>query len=773
MNPIKKPLLILLLFLTSEEGFAQSKHTVSGYIRDAGSGEQLIGAVVRVKNAVNLGATANEYGFYSLTLPDGAYTLLASSLGYAEQELSITVGKDQKLDIPLQAEGKQLTEVKVSSRAKNANVTAAQMGVENINIKEINKLPVLFGERDVLKTVQLLPGVKSAGEGSSGFFVRGGAADQNLILLDEALVYNPSHLLGFFSTFNSDAIKDATLYKGNMPAQYGGRLSSVMDIKMKDGNNQEYHATGGIGLIASRLSIEGPIVKDKGSFLVSGRRTYADLFLKFSADSNINRNQLYFYDLNLKANYRLGDKDRLYLSGYFGQDKLGLADLFGFSWGNSTGTLRWNHQFGPKLFSNTSLIYNDYQYVVELTTASLEGTIKSRIQDWNVKEELSFFPNTRNSIRAGFNTNYHTIIPGMYSGGFLLPDLPQNHSWENAVYINNSWKASGKLNLDYGLRVSSFSVMGGDDKFYTLRPDGSIADTLTYAKGSVVKTYFVPEPRISGSYRITEASSVKAAYSRNAQYLHLVSTSAASNPTDKWVPSNNIIRPEIADQVSAGYFRNFRDNRYEFSVEGYYKHMQNQIDYRDGANVLSNDPLEPQLLFGVGRAYGVELLLRKREGRFSGWIGYTLSRTEKKIAGINGGDWYAARQDRTHDISVVGIYQLNPKWTFSGAWIYYTGNAVSFPSGKYAIDNQVVFYYTERNGYRMPAYHRLDLSATWKLKERRHFSSELAIGLYNAYGRQNAYAITFREDPDDASRTQAVQTALFRFVPSITYNFKF
>ncbi len=773
MSSIKICLATLLGICFSLPGFAQTRHTISGYVKDAKTGEQLIGATVRLKGDPNTGTAANEYGFYSLTLPAGSYTLLAGSIGYGIFELKLELSGNLKQDIALAPEGKQLSEVTVSGRAKNDRVTAAQMGVEHINMQEINLLPVLFGERDVLKTIQLLPGVKTAGEGNSGFFVRGGAADQNLILLDEALVYNPSHLLGFFSTFNSDAIKDATLYKGNMPAQYGGRLSSVMDIKMKDGNNQEYHATGGIGLIASRLSVEGPIVKDKGSFLISGRRTYADLFLKLSGDTLINRNQLYFYDLNLKASYRLSDKDRLYLSGYFGQDKLGLADLFGLSWGNSTGTLRWNHQFSPKLFSNTSVIYNDYRYDIDINTASLEGTIKSRIKDWNVKEELTFFPNTRNTIRAGLNTNYHTIMPGIYGGDFSVPSQPDNHSWENAVYVNNSWKASPNLNMEYGLRVSSFSVLGGDNKFYTLNPDGSIADTTTYAKGSFVKTYFVPEPRISLSYRMNETSSIKAAYSRNAQYLHLITNSSAGNPTDKWVPSNNIIKPGIADQVSAGYFRNFLDNRYEFSVESYYKYMQHQIDYRDGADVLSNNPLEPQLLFGIGRAYGAELLLRKTEGRFTGWIGYTLSRTERKIDGINGGAWYVARQDRTHDVSVVGIYQLNPKWTLSGTWVYYTGNAISFPSGKYEVDNQVVFYYTERNGYRMPAYHRLDLSATWKLRERKHFSSELAIGLYNAYGRQNAYAITFREDPDDPSKTQAVQTALFRFVPSITYNFKF
>jgi hypothetical protein len=773
MRSINSLVLTLLCVVFTLSTSAQSRHTISGTVTDSKSGEQLIGATVRVKDNAGLGASANEYGFYSLTLPDGTYTLLASSIGYTEKQLSITIGKDQQLNIQLLPAGTTLSEVTVSGRAKNDHVTSAQMGVENISMKEINLLPVLFGERDVLKTISLLPGVKSAGEGNSGFFVRGGAADQNLILLDEALVYNPSHLLGFFSTFNSDAIKDATLYKGNAPAQYGGRLSSVMDIKMKDGNNQDYHATGGLGLISSRLSVEGPIVKDKGSFLISGRRTYADLFLKLSSDTTINSNKLYFYDLNLKASYKLGDKDKLYLSGYFGKDKLGLAELFGLSWGNSTGTLRWNHQFSPKLFSNTSLIYNDYRYDIEINTSAIEGTIKSRIRDLNLKEELSFFPNTRNSVRIGFNTNYHTIMPGVYSGGFTLPNQPDNHSWENALYVNNSWKAADRLNVEYGLRVSSFTVLGGDNKFYTLNAAGAIIDTTVYAKNSFVKTYVVPEPRVSASYRITTSSSLKLAYSRNAQYLHLISNSAASNPTDKWVPSNNIIKPEIADQVSAGYFRNFKDDAYEFSIEGYYKSMQNQIDYRDGANVMSNDPLEPQLLFGNGRAYGAEFLLRKREGRFTGWVGYTLSRTERKIEGINNGDWYVARQDRTHDVSVVGIYQLNKKWTLSGTWVYYTGNAVSFPSGKYEVDKQVVFYYTERNGYRMPAYHRLDLSATCKLKVRKHYSSELALGLYNAYGRQNAYAITFREDPDDASKTQAVQTALFRWVPSITYNFNF
>lgn len=763
----------LALLLLSPSLMAQVRHTLSGYIRDGKSGENLIGATIRVKDKPDQGAVANEYGFYSLTLPEGDYTFIASSLGFANKELNISLKKDVKQDITLGTEGKELQEVQVTARAKDENVRSAQMGVEKLNMKEVNMIPVLFGERDLLKAVQYLPGVKSAGEGNSGFFVRGGSADQNLILLDEALVYNPSHLLGFFSTFNSDAIKDATLYKGNMPAQYGGRLSSAMDIKMKDGNDQSYHVNGGIGLISSRLSVEGPIVKDKGSFLVSGRRTYADLFLKLSPDSSINRNQLYFYDLNLKASYKLGDNDRVFLSGYFGRDKLGLADLFGFTWGNSTGTLRWNHVFGPRFFSNTSVIYNDYQYDVNLSVNTLEGKIQSRIRDWSFKEELSFFPNSKNSLRAGLNVVHHSILPGLFSGDFTLPDIPEAESWEEAIFVQNSWKANPRLNVDYGFRLSAFQAMGGDAPYYNLDESGAIIDTMRYGAGEIAKAYFVPEPRVSASYRLNDQSSIKAAYARNAQFLHLLSTSAASNPTDKWVPSNNVIKPEIADQVSIGYFRNFADNKFEFSVETYYKHMQNQIDYKDGANVLSNEPLEPQLLFGIGRAYGLEFLLRKRVGKFTGWVSYTLSRSERQIDGINHDSWYAARQDRTHDISLVGIYQFNERLNFSATFVYYTGNAVSFPAGKYEVDNRVIFYYTERNGYRMPAYNRLDLSATYQFKPKKNFSSELAFGLYNAYGRQNAYAITFREDPDDASRTQAVQTALFRWVPSVSYNFKF
>lgn len=766
-------LFFLALSLAWFSASAQNKFTLSGTIKDASTGEQLIGAVIKVKDKGTQAVASNEYGFYSLTLPAGTYDLVASYLGYKEQSFTAVLDKNVELEVSMIPGGRSLEEITVRGTSKNDAITNAQMGTTKLSIAEMNALPVLFGEKDILKTITLLPGVKSAGEGNSGYFVRGGAVDQNLILLDEAIVYNPSHLLGFFSTFNSDAIKDITLYKGNMPSQYGGRLSSVMDVKMNEGNNQNYGVAGSLGLISSKLNVEGPIVKDKGSFLVSGRRTYADLFLKASKDTAIRNNKLYFYDINAKLNYKLGNKDRIYLSGYFGKDKLALADLFGLNWGNATGTFRWNHQINAKLFSNTSLIFSDYNYNISINTFGLDATIHSEIRDFNFKEEISFFPNPRNSIRVGLNAIYHTIIPGEYKGNVSVASRPWNRSSENAVYISNSWKAASNINVDYGIRVSSFSVIAGDNLLYELDAKNNISDTISAKKGSFVNTYVVPEPRISASFVLNDANSIKVAYARNAQYLHLISNSSASNPTDKWVSSNNIIRPEIAEQVSAGYYRNLMDNTYEFSAESYFKYMQRQIDYKDGANVLSNDALEPQLRFGIGRAYGLELLLRKKAGRFTGWVAYTISRSEKKIDGVNKDEWYVARQDRTHDIAVVGVYQLTKKLSLSGDFVYYTGNAVSFPSGKYQVDNQTIFLYTERNGYRMPAYHRLDFSATWQLGQRRHWKSELSIGLYNAYGRQNAYAITFRESEDDPTRTEAVQTALFRFVPSISYNFKF
>jgi hypothetical protein len=528
--------------------------------------------------------------------------------------------------------------------------------------------------------------------------------------------------------------------------------------------------------------VEGPLVKDEGSFLITARRTYADLFLKLSNDTTTKKTKLYFYDLNAKLNYKLSKKDRLYLSGYFGQDDLGLGTLFGINWGNATGTLRWNHLITDKLFSNLSLIYSDYSYNINVNASGISANIRSDIRDWNVKEELELFANPSNSIRFGFSSVYHTITPGEVSGsGITAINQPDNHTWENAIYITNSWKASKKWNVDYGIRLSAFSVLGGSN-LYNLDANGNILDTLHYSSGQIVKTYVIPEPRISASYILNEVSSIKGSYDHNSQYLHLISNSISSNPTDKWVASNNIIKPEQSDQVSVGYFRSLHNDHYEFSAETYYKYMQHEIDYRDDANIVNNNAIEPELLFGNGRAYGLELNLRKKYGKFTGWLSYTLSRTELKINGINNDNWYAASQDRRHDLSVVGIYQLSPKWTISSDFVYYSGNAVTFPSGKYTLNNGFpgtatinnnYLLYTDRNGGRMPSYNRLDISATKQLKKHKKFSSEVTFGVYNVYGHENPYIIQFRTDPNDPNKTQALQTSLFRWVPSIAYNFKF
>ncbi|MDR6809634.1 hypothetical protein J2Y45_006712 [Dyadobacter sp. BE34] len=768
-------LTLCLLLLAAGGSLAQQKQaTIAGTVKDAATGETLIGATVSVKQLPATGTVTNEYGFYSLSLPPGAYTLIYSLVGFSEKALEILLVSDQKLDIALSDQATTLNEVVITAN-KNDKVSSTQMGAEKLNITEISTVPVLFGERDPLKVLQLLPGIKSSGDGGSGFYVRGGATDQNLILLDEAPVYNASHLLGFFSTFNADAIKDMTVYKGGMPAQYGGRLSSVLDIKMNEGNNRDYEVSGGIGLISAKLNVEGPIQKDKSSFLLSARRTYADVFLRASSEYRDYR--LYFYDLNAKLNFSLGEKDRLYVSGYFGKDDMGMGETFGLQWGNATATVRWNHIFNRKLFSNTSLIFSNYDYNVAIQNGGNQFDIFSQIRDYNLKQEFQWFPNNKNTVRFGVNAIHHTITPGEVtptgSSSINASELQKRFAWENALFASNSWQVSSRLNLTYGLRINAFSAVGEGD-FYTVTSAGMVIDTLHYDKGQVAKTYLNLEPRLSASYQLGELASVKASYVRNVQNLHLISNSTASNPTDKWIASNNNIKPEISDQVSLGYYRNLVENQYELSTEIYYKTMQNQIDYRNGANIFSNfDAIETQLLFGKGRAYGSEWQLKKKSGKLTGWISYTLSKTERKIDGINSNLWYNARQDRTHDVALVGIYQLNNKWTLSANWVYYTGNAITFPAGKYQVDGQTAYYYTKRNGYRMPDYHRLDLGATMKLSDRKNLKQELAFSLYNAYGRENTYMIEFRDSESIPGRTEAVQTALFKFIPSISYNFKF
>lgn len=770
-------IILILFFLFAQTGIlsAQNKQTLNGTVSDAKTGETLIGASIKLTGD-NLASTmTNSYGFYSLNIPKGNYEISISFIGYNTVKKNIVVNKDQRLSFVLE-EDNQLNEVVISGVKRNENVSSPQMGLQKINVKEINSVPVLLGERDVLKTLQLLPGIKSAGEGNSGFYVRGGSTDQNLILLDEAPVYNASHLLGFFSTFNSDAIKDVSVYKGGMPAQYGGRLASVLDIKMNDGNRKEYTAEGGIGLISSRLKVEGPIVKDKGSFMISARRTYMDAFLKLSSDSAINNNTLYFYDLNAKANYQLDDKNTLYLSGYFGRDKLGLSDTFGFNWGNATVTLRWNHLYSNRLFSNTSLIYSNYNYIIQNFMEENNFEVNSSIKDFNLKQDFEYSLSNSHNLKFGVNAIHHTIAPGKLtateSSSVNQTNFEDRNGLELAAYLSDEWTVNDRMNLVYGLRLSSFSLMGpGNIKSYDA--DGNTIGSVPYKSGEFVKSYFNLEPRVSASYQLNNASSLKAAYTRNVQNVHLMSNSTSTSPTDLYIMNSNNVKPEIADQIAAGYFRNFNDDNYEFSAEIYYKWMQNQIEYRSGTDLRGNGNVEADLLYGDGRAYGLELFFKKRFGRFNGWIGYTWSRTERQFDAINNRKWFYAKQDRTHDLSLVGIYKAGPRWTFSSVFVYNTGNAVTYPRGKYQINDRTVFYYTEKNGHRTPAYHRLDVSATLEGKPGKKVQSSWSFGIYNLYNRKNAFSLDFKDDPDDSSKTQAVQTTLFGIIPSVTWNFKF
>ncbi len=616
----------------------------------------------------------------------------------------------------------------------------------------------------------MLPGVKSAGEGNSGFFVRGGGADQNLILLDEAPVYNATHLLGFFSTFNSDAIKDATIIKGNSASQYGGRLSSVLDVKMKEGNNQDYTVNGGIGLISSKVSIEGPLQKNKSSFILSGRRTYADMFLK--ATEKFKDNILYFYDLNAKANYQINAKNKIYVSGYFGRDELGLGQEFGIDWGNKTGTIRWNKIISNKLFLNTSLIYSDYNYNVKLKNGETNFNINSNIKDVNLKQDYTFYANGTNTLRFGFNSILHTITPSTFSGTVINSVSKEGRNGlENALYLTNNYRATNQLTIDFGMRVSMYTLMGGD--VYNIYENGTVVSSIKLNKSGFGKTYINPEPRITTNYRINDETSIKAGYARNVQHLHLLSNSVASSPSDQWIGNSYNIKPEIADQISVGYVTKAFKNNFEFTAEAYYKYLQNQIDYKDGAEINTVSDVESVLLYGIGRAYGLELLLKKKEGRLTGWIGYTISKTERKIEGINENNWYNARQDRTHDISVVGIYDLNDRWSISGVFVYNTGDAVTYPTGKYTLQGQTLYQYAARNENRMPAYHRLDFSATYEKNKTKRMHGSWNFSLYNVYGRENAYRISFKDDPNDPTRTQIIRTALFKWVPSVTYQFKF
>lgn len=789
--------LLLLMFISSGLT-AQQRVSLNGYVQDAATGEELIGATIRVVEQPGTGATTNVYGFYSISLPPGSYTLEYNYVGYHKEERELDLSRDRKLDVQLQPADLELEEVVVSSQRQNANVEEVDMSRESLSIEQVRKLPALFGEVDLIKTIQLLPGVQTAGEGTTGMFVRGGSADQNLILLDEATVYNASHFLGFFSVFNPDAIKNIELYKGGIPARFGGRLSSILDIQMRDGNRQDYVFSGGVGSISSRLTAEGPLQKDRSSFLISGRRTYADLFLRLSPDENINSNTLYFYDFNAKANYIINDNNRLYISGYFGRDVFGVEDLFGLDWGNATFTSRWNHIFSDKLFLNTSLIYSKFDYGFDADDGVNSFVWKSVLEDYNLKADFSWFLNPENTITFGSNSQYHYFGPPSitFQGETDIEniDLFDRFALEQAFYLGNEQKISDKLSLEYGLRYSFFQNLG-PSRVYEYAPglprtNETIIDTLHYGQFEPIQFYDGWEPRFGARYLLNDNSSLKASYNRTFQYLQIASNATAGLPIDRWIPADRYIRPLIGDQVAAGYFRNFAEDRYEASVEVYYKWMQRLIDFKPAAQILLTNNIETEVLEGRGWAYGTEWLLRKNTGRTTGWLAYTLSRSMRQVPGINNGQPYPARYDRTHDIALVLSHELNRRWTLAGNFIYTTGTAVSFPVGRTVIAGQSVPIYDEnrRNANRMPPYHRLDLSATLNSRapKGRKWEGSWVFSIYNVYARKNAFTITFEEvynndpnfipspgEPVYDQELGAVKLYLFSIIPSVTYNFQF
>jgi hypothetical protein len=787
-------LLLVLTFWLPLSGQAQQS-TISGYVRDAATGEELIGATVQVLELPGTGATTNIYGYYALPLGQGEYSLKIQYLGYETVEQPINLQADTRLNFELQETDAVLQEVVVTGRREDANVTEVAMSRENLPIETIQKIPALLGEVDVIKTLQLLPGVQSAGEGTTGLFVRGGAADQNLVLLDEATVYNASHLFGFFSVFNPDAIKNLEIYKGGIPARFGGRISSILEIQMKEGNNRNYAVSGGVGLIASRLTVEGPLQKNKSSFIVSGRRTYADMFLRLSNNENLNSNTLYFYDLNAKANLILDENNRVYISGYFGRDVLGLDDLFGLDWGNSTFTARWNHLFNQRLFLNTTLVASSFDYGFEGDAGSSEFTWTSRLAERALKADFTYYPSSDHTLSFGWHSTRRTFgKPDVEFEQFDEPYQQDKYGWENALYVGDQWKVNNKLTAEFGLRYSMHHTLGNgwvyeyeEGQERTLE---TLSDSTFYATGETIQFYHGLEPRLGLRYILNSESSVKASYMRTRQYLQVASNATAGLPIERWIPVDPYVRPLIGDQVAAGYFRNFGNNRYEFSLEGFYKNMGRLIDFKlgDQGEILFNNYLETELLEGRGWAYGAEFLLKRNTGKTTGWLAYTLSRSFRQVPGISGGNPYPARYDRIHDIALVVSRELSPRWEVSANFVYSTGQAVSLPNGRTTLNGFIVPVYddTKRNNYRMPDYHRLDLAATLKGKDvpGRNWSGDWVFSVYNAYARKNPFTITFeqvyngqpgvdpQEEPVTSVEAGAVKTYLFSLIPSVTYNFR-
>jgi CarboxypepD_reg-like domain/TonB dependent receptor/TonB-dependent Receptor Plug Domain len=785
---IKLFLLLLILILVPFFVTSQNRFTVSGFIKDSLNGETLIGASIAVQGKTK-GISSNQYGFYSITLEEGEYVFISSYIGYQPKILQLKLDGSKQLNVNLLPKISLSQEVIVTSKKRDANVKNAQMGKFTLPIEQIKSIPAFLGEVDLLKTIQLLPGIRNAGEGSAGLYVRGGGPDQNLILLDDAPVYNTGHLFGFFSIFNSDAIKNVTLIKGGMPAQYGGRLSSVLDISMKEPNNQKYQVEGGIGLIASRLSIQGPIKKDKASFIVSARRTYIDALTKpfIKPDNQFYGSGYYFYDLNAKVNYKFSEKDRVYLSGYFGRDVFDFANgkqslKVNIPWGNATGTLRWNHVFNKKLFGNTTAVYNDYNFTFKAAQNNFEIKLASGIRDVSIKQDFDLYPFTGHKIKFGGIFTYHKFTPSVVSGKqdsvvFNPNNAQTKFANEAAVYLQDDWEISDKLKINAGLRYSWFQQIGAY-KIYATDANGNRTDSTVFKRGEAVKTYGGLEPRLTLRYALNDETSIKTSVTRNLQYIHLVSNAGTTLPTDIWVPSTYKVKPQISFLYAAGLFKNYKDNMFETSVEVYYKQMQNQIEYQEGYTPNSLDDTENSFAFGKGWSYGTELFINKARGKLTGWVGYTFSWTWRKFARLNFGEKYPAKYDRRNDLSVVGIYELNKKWKLSATFVYGSGNAATLPQRFYIVNGILTQEYSRINEYRLPAYHRLDLSAilTPKKNEKRKWKSEWVFSIYNTYSRQNPYFIYFDQNGSALNGTlsiQAKQVSLFPIIPAVTWNFKF
>ena len=765
--------------------FSQENYTISGYVQDESSGENLIGVSIYEKETYK-GTASNQYGFYSLTLPKGEYTIIYSFIGYKSISKQMDVSKDIRLNISLLNDAIITEEIIVTGEKLDKNVTSSNMSQSKIEVNNIKQLPVILGEVDIMKAAQLLPGIQSGGEGNSGLYVRGGGPDQNLILLDEAVVYNAAHLFGFFSVFNADAIKDVNIIKGGMPAEYGGRLSSVLDISMKDGNNKEYQADGGIGLLSSRLTIQGPIQKDKSSFIVSGRRTYVDVLSKpfMKEDNAFSGSGYYFYDLTTKMNYKISDKDRLYLSGYFGRDVFSFSNSdngigIEIPWGNATTSLRWNHLFHDKLFMNTSLIFSDYRFEFNIAQQEFELKIFSGINDWNTKVDFLYQPSQRHTIKFGTNYTYHEFTPGNASGKsgdivFEPDEIFKQYSNEGALYLSDDFEVNDLLKIHAGLRYSSFQHSG----YISFRD---------YIKNDIERNnnnYRHIEPRLSFRYKLNTTSSIKGAYTQNYQYIHLASTSSVSLPTDLWIPSSSGIEPKFADQYALGYFKNLKDNNYETSIEAYYKEMTNLLEYKEGVlpEDNTNSSSDDSFAFGDGDSYGIELLIKKNKGKTTGWIGYTLSKTTRYFDEVNNGIAFPAKYDRRHDLSITATHKLSKKWTLSSIFVYATGNAITLPTERYLIGENIYTEFTSRNGFRMDPYHRLDIGATYTPKKKKNYQSSWNFSIYNVYSRKNPYFIYFAfESPEGEDGSiqegnitpKAYQVSIFPILPSITWNFNF